>query len=348
MLSHKADVDKARIDGCTALYMAAQNGHTEVASLLLSHKADVDKVKKNGFTALMIAAQEGHIDVAALLLSHKADVDKARNNGVTALHVAAHNGHTDVVGVLIKCGADPTLKNKDDKIALDIAAEKTYAAIVKVLKEHTRLACEEGTYALKLAAVRNDLQRLNHLLAIPEVKAKQDENSLDEFDCASAVMLAASFGRVDCLAALLASGCDKDNYPPVDGIAQSAIHKYRTPIVLAALHGHLDCVKLLVEKKATFLTPTFMFGETPLAVASKQGHVECVRYLLTLPGMDAAKRDSHGNTALLLYLKSGAPPDEGLVLDLLLLDLPCDVKDGSPKPHTATRGLSCLIARAGW
>ena len=49
------------------LFVASENGHVEVARLLLEAKADKDKVKDQGETALFVAARHGHLDVACLL-----------------------------------------------------------------------------------------------------------------------------------------------------------------------------------------------------------------------------------------------------------------------------------------
>jgi hypothetical protein len=57
----------------------------------------------------MFAAQNGHEQVALVLLEAKADPNKARSDGVTALMCAAQNGHEQVV-VLLKAGAD---RNKE-------------------------------------------------------------------------------------------------------------------------------------------------------------------------------------------------------------------------------------------
>jgi ankyrin repeat protein len=67
--------------------------------------ADPNKARSDGVTALMLAAQNGHEQVALVLLEAKADPNKARPNGVTALMIAAQHGHEQVV-VLLKAGAD--------------------------------------------------------------------------------------------------------------------------------------------------------------------------------------------------------------------------------------------------
>ena len=60
--------------GATPLYIAAQNGHLEVARLLLDATADKDKAMNMGATPLFVAAQNGHLEVARLLLDATAEL----------------------------------------------------------------------------------------------------------------------------------------------------------------------------------------------------------------------------------------------------------------------------------
>ena len=58
------------------MHCAAQNGHKDVAELLLASQADVDaREEKYGGMALHCAAKNGHWDVADLLLTNRADIN---------------------------------------------------------------------------------------------------------------------------------------------------------------------------------------------------------------------------------------------------------------------------------
>ena len=61
---------------------ACQNGHVDIAKLLLEEGAQVDLQKKSGWSALMSACQNGHIDVAQLLLEKGAQVNLQTENGM--------------------------------------------------------------------------------------------------------------------------------------------------------------------------------------------------------------------------------------------------------------------------
>ena len=55
-----ADVNQAKDDGVTALYIAAQLGHETVVRAMIEAGADVNQATDNGWTPLSIAAQRGH------------------------------------------------------------------------------------------------------------------------------------------------------------------------------------------------------------------------------------------------------------------------------------------------
>jgi ankyrin repeat protein len=52
---------------------------------------------KTGATPLYIASQNGHSDIVNILIRNGADINLARNTGATPLYIASQNGHSDVV-----------------------------------------------------------------------------------------------------------------------------------------------------------------------------------------------------------------------------------------------------------
>lgn len=131
LLAAKADVNKARKDSTTPLWIASGKGHADVVQLLLEAKADVNKVRKDGTTPLWIASGSGYTDVVKLLLAAKADVNKAANNGMTPLYVASNYGHTKVVGLLLKYDAD--VNAMGSYRPLQVASYNGYKKIVNML-----------------------------------------------------------------------------------------------------------------------------------------------------------------------------------------------------------------------
>jgi ankyrin repeat protein len=58
------------------LHLAAENGHDQVADMLLWNKAYVNAKSKSGITPLHLAAQNGYNTLVRLLIqTHKASID---------------------------------------------------------------------------------------------------------------------------------------------------------------------------------------------------------------------------------------------------------------------------------
>ena len=116
----------------TPLIEAANQGHTEVVSLLLHEKADPNKANSEGVTPLQLSA--GKIDVVKTLLDGGAKPNKEDNNGWTPLHLAAHVYNSkDVVQLLLERGADPNKANRWGMTPLHYASEKEHTNVFKAL-----------------------------------------------------------------------------------------------------------------------------------------------------------------------------------------------------------------------
>ena len=85
LLARGANVDAADDQGTTPLMDAARGNIGEVVSILLEHRAAVNLQNKEQQSALMIAAEEGHTQIAEQLLAKGADVRARDAEGRTAL-----------------------------------------------------------------------------------------------------------------------------------------------------------------------------------------------------------------------------------------------------------------------
>ena len=88
LLDQGLDADTKNKQGMSLLYIASQNGHTEVADLLIDHGADVNALDNKGNTPLLIAAAINRSDIVQLLLERGADVNFNNNMGKTSLELA--------------------------------------------------------------------------------------------------------------------------------------------------------------------------------------------------------------------------------------------------------------------
>lgn len=74
MLEAGSSVNAIDTDGCTALHLAAQDGHTSIATMLLRHGAIADACERQGKTAQALAEEHNHPEVVAALKAWQAQV----------------------------------------------------------------------------------------------------------------------------------------------------------------------------------------------------------------------------------------------------------------------------------
>ena len=120
--------------GATPLFVAAQNGHTDICGLLLAHGSNVNEVVPGTkSTALHAAAIGGHNASVEALLSWGAEVNLQEQAGFTPLHDACQEGHLLCVLTLLKAGASLTLPDREGGLPIHHAAKNNRVEIVKTL-----------------------------------------------------------------------------------------------------------------------------------------------------------------------------------------------------------------------
>jgi len=109
------------LTACTApIWRAVDKGDLAQVERLLDAGSDPNYNPPNfgGSTLLMLAAEQGHAEIARLLIERGALVDTQREgNKATALVYAATRGHLEVVKVLLKHGANPFKVGVDNRTA---------------------------------------------------------------------------------------------------------------------------------------------------------------------------------------------------------------------------------------
>ena len=149
--------------------------------------------------------------------------------------------------------------------------------------------CRYGAYpgsALRAAALHGEFEAVHQLIRLggkPDLPIFAALGEIDEFlqhhpasDVAQrhlALALAAQFGHAEIVRILLETGEDPNRYNPPGS------HSHSTPLHQAALAGHLDVVKLLVEGGARLDTKDVIWHGTPADWARHEGRSEVEAYL---------------------------------------------------------------------
>jgi hypothetical protein len=122
-------------DGQDPLHVAVENGHKDVAELLLANKADANDRDRKGQTPLHLAAEKGYRDLAELLLANGADVNaKDRDDCMTPLHRAAYGGSREMVELLLANGADVNADAASGSAPMHLAEEGGHKGVAELLR----------------------------------------------------------------------------------------------------------------------------------------------------------------------------------------------------------------------
>ena len=164
-----ADIEATDEEGYSPMLMASQDGSLETMKMLVKAGADVCVTDNKGATCLLLAAWNGQTEtVRYLLCLPEVDVNQSCNSGFTALHLGVLPKHSDVVEVLVNAGADVEAKRMG-RTPLHCACEVGEREIVKMLLEARADVCatdNDGDRCLALAAHYGNIETVRYLVGL--------------------------------------------------------------------------------------------------------------------------------------------------------------------------------------
>ena len=139
----KINVEARTTSDESPLMIAALNGSSDLAQVLIAKGADVNKT---GWAPLHYAATRGHLQMISLLLDNYAYIDAASPNGTTPLMMAAFYGTPQAVKLLLDAGADPLIKNDQGLTAIDFAHRNNRADSAELIATSVRAMYPSGKW----------------------------------------------------------------------------------------------------------------------------------------------------------------------------------------------------------
>ena len=212
LLDGGASVDARDRFGARPLSHAARNGHLQMVDLLLARGAPINARNLAGATALYFAAERGRVEVARRLIDRGADVNLTGRSGISPVAASAYAGSDAIVEMLLAHGADEHAADETGKPPIVYAAARAKLDIVRRLL--ARNIDVNARYA-------NDLTLLMWAVGpdekVPEADALKVVTDLldvgahiDDRDARgrTALMIAAEGGHAEIANLLLARGAD--------------------------------------------------------------------------------------------------------------------------------------------
>ncbi|KAF8388651.1 hypothetical protein HHK36_027328 [Tetracentron sinense] len=238
-------LSKLNLNGETALYATAENGHAQIVSELLKH-LDLQTASlpaKNGYDAFHVAAKHGHLEVLnELLHSFPNLVMTTDSSNSTALHTAATQGHIDVVNLLLETDSNlAKIARNNGKTVLHSAARMGHLEVVKSLLSKDPSTGfrtdKKGQTALHMAVKGQNVDMVFELL-----KPDPSVMSLEDNKGSTALHIATSKGRIQIMRCLLL----------VEGIDVNVINKAgESPLDIAEKSRSPEMASILREAGAT-------------------------------------------------------------------------------------------------
>lgn len=283
----------------------------------MCHKISVKKTKE-----ILSTAKDGDVEILNLIVVSCKNINKKSNEeiclswllvsdkkGRTPLHLASMHGHVNILNYIWQEILELTKNKKVKKQLIDMndhkgrtalfyASARGHDEVVTYLinREASLEACTNGNHIapgstpLMASAEKNTLKCFELLLDANANVMNQRKDGAD------ALYMASRYGNHQIIRMLAINN-------KIEGIVNRDTFHGRIAIMTAALHGHIDACKELLECGAKL---NYQDNDklTALILATNEGHLALIKWLV-VNGADIEIKDRHGGSALDAALGNG-------------------------------------------
>ncbi|EWG55613.1 hypothetical protein FVEG_13593 [Fusarium verticillioides 7600] len=343
----KPALDAVSNETSSPLFLAAVFGIDGLLTLIAEAESDIDWDQRNdlGHTALYLAVATGHLSTVTALIEKGAELNVECGTYGSPFHVACFRGYQDIMEMLLQHGASSKCGSKFQS-AIQAASQGGHEDIVISLIGHDAVINSEGDYeqAIQMATEYGFIKVIDQLQK-PEFKRFVDKDTPDKHKMRLAKAIKAGqlfvlqrqiskiFPKDAVAIAALYGHTDIVKYLLEQGLDIEADGQFGTPLRSACLMNHKSTVEELLQRGANINTEGPKGN--PLYVAAVKGHVDVVRILLE-EAADVHKRTGAYGTAL----QAAAYYGHRRVVEMLL-DAGADVHAEGSSPdafHAAAEG----------
>jgi ankyrin repeat protein len=352
LLNQGADVNGQNALLQTALFLAVNNGHTQVAKLLLDRGADaciLSRPNNHDFcgiynadrlTPLDLAACNGNEELVELLIQPRS---LGKDDLNSALGYAAGTGHSDLVRKLLEYGAEINSDYFHDGLTPLILAlyDKHEETVQLLLERGADTKNDNGHNPLSLAIEKGSLALVTRILGLGGYQQLRQDEGKQEEDSEDKILLSD-------LAGFLEKKREQEGTLLLDILKDSAVQTYlkeygdhrstpkdalqewlktkgnyerneskQTMLMWASVFGHSDALKIMLNSDDLpqwYINAQDTYGNTALIYAIHYGHFDIAQMLIPYCKSGINLKDAEGKTALFHAVTIG---NEQLVQALL-------------------------------
>ena len=308
-------------DGVIDLKNAARSGDKDLVVKLLDQGIDPNQFgsrSTNAKSPLMVACENGHGEIAEVLIARGAEVDLKNGDHQTALSQAVSSENVEMTGLLLKHKANVHFDRAREESAVVAASKKGNVDLVELLVPYDSWDNSGYIHHVFSEAMSNghtnvvkSLLQSKHIGFTPELLVALLHYACRESDNPEIVKFVLDKARLlDKKPDIIDGICD------LDGLNVPQPEKGFTALMLASARGFIEVVKLLLDRGAkidyqsklqsTTEKYAVLEGLSSLMVACISDKLEIVKLLLKR-GAKVDLRTKTGKNALMLSTNSGCP-----------------------------------------